>query len=102
MLYKCANSSCNVSFRLGGGKLFQIEAGCRPAVRKRERLLRCVERYWLCDQCAMNFTLAVEKDQGVVTVPLGARAEPPQANRVHHDRPQPVVPVADLRIRPEV
>lgn len=80
MLYQCANPACGTPFRhLGKGKLFQIETDCLEAtplkkggLRKR-RYLRQVERYWLCDRCAIAFTLTVEHGGQMITVPLPGR-----------------------------
>jgi len=73
MLHKCANPACSIRFRnLGQGRLFQIESEYTeaPASTRRSRLLRRVERYWLCDQCASTLTLSFDQSHGVVTVPL--------------------------------
>ena len=78
MLHKCANPSCGNPFQhLGQGKLFQIETEERGASAiearggaHRRRLMRRVERYWLCDQCAPWLTLVVERERGLITVPL--------------------------------
>ena len=59
-----------------GGKLFQVEteyfAGQETgsiAVR-RARTTRRVEHFWLCDACSPYLTLTVDRQRGVVTVPL--------------------------------
>jgi hypothetical protein len=75
MFHKCANSTCSNLFRrLHEGKLFQVETEYLPAFRavsswRRDRPVRKVERYWLCDECAPQMTLSFEKG-GIVTVPL--------------------------------
>jgi hypothetical protein len=85
MLYKCANPACDVPFRhLGQGKLFQIETDCVEALPSRNgggsrkrRILRHVERYWLCDRCSGRLTLAVERGGGMITVPLPGHEKQP-------------------------
>ena len=76
MLYKCANEACHTRFRrLREGKLFRVETeyfsdrGPSLAPRK-NRPLRRIEHYWLCDACAPFVTLSFDKTRGVVTVPL--------------------------------
>lgn len=75
MLHKCANSLCASPFRrLNEGKLFQVEIACMPAFRttgswRRNQPVRKVERYWLCDRCALQMTLSFENGE-MVTVPF--------------------------------
>ncbi len=79
MLSHCANSQCGKPFlRLREGKLFLIETDrltkpgesvSPPFVRARKQQ-RHVEHYWLCDDCAAQWTLAFEKDRGVALAPL--------------------------------
>jgi len=84
MLHKCANPNCLTRFRhLRRGKLFQIELGYlettavgQPSAR-RSRPLRRVERYWLCDECAGQLTLAFDPAYGIVTVPHPGIGTPP-------------------------
>jgi hypothetical protein len=79
MLSHCANTQCHKPFlRLREGKLFLVEterptkAG-EPAVppfvraRKQQRL---VEHYWLCDECATQWTLVYDRENGVALAPL--------------------------------
>ncbi len=78
MLHKCANPACTSLFRsLSLGKLFLLETengeALTPLVAsrsRRDRSLRHVERYWLCDSCAGLLTLTFEPGRGMVTVPL--------------------------------
>lgn len=79
MLSHCANLQCSKPFlRLGQGKLFLVEgeglarsgeltAGPSPSMRFPPRR---VERYWMCDECALVLTLAHDGSQGIVLVPL--------------------------------
>jgi hypothetical protein len=88
MLSRCANSQCGKPFlRLREGKLFLVETGrvtkagepaVPPLVRARPRQ-RHVEHYWLCDDCAIDWTLVCDGDQGVILAALrrpGVRVAP--------------------------
>src|ERR1700687_6327771 len=79
MLSRCANSQCCKPFlRLRDGKLFLVEtdrinkpgeSAVPPFVRTRQQQ-RCVEHYWLCNDCATQFTLIYDRDHGVALAPL--------------------------------
>jgi len=79
MLSRCANSQCSKPFlRLREGKLFLVETErvtkpgepvVPPFVRARQ-LQRQVEHYWLCDDCASQWTLVYDRDHGVALAPL--------------------------------
>jgi len=79
MLSRCANSQCSKPFlKLREGKLFLVETErltkpgesvAPPFVRAR-RVQRQVEHYWLCDECAAQWTLIYDRDQGVALAPL--------------------------------
>jgi len=79
MLSRCANSKCCKPFlRLREGKLFLVEterinkpgeSAAPPFVRARQ-LQRCVEHYWLCDDCAEQWTLVYDRENGVALAPL--------------------------------
>jgi hypothetical protein len=79
MLSQCANVQCSKPFlRLREGKLFLVEKdrmakpGASPGppfVRARQQP-RQVEHYWLCDECAQQWTLLYEPDRGVALAPL--------------------------------
>lgn len=76
MLSTCANLACSTPFRrLREGKLFQVETEyfdrnrTTHSVRK-ERVLRRVEHYWLCDECSPFVTLTFDRVRGVIAVPL--------------------------------
>jgi hypothetical protein len=87
MLSRCANSNCSKPFlRLREGKLFLVEtdrlmkageSAVPPFVRARQQQ-RCVEHYWLCDECAKVWTLAYDWEGGVALSPL----EKPAARNV--------------------
>ncbi|MBZ5678771.1 MAG: hypothetical protein LAO24_01560 [Acidobacteriia bacterium] len=79
MLSQCANSQCSRPFlRLREGKLFLVETGrpgklghCKadgvfPAREVQPR----IERFWLCDQCAKQWTLIYDREQGILLAPL--------------------------------
>jgi len=73
VLSQCANTQCSRPFlRLREGKLFLVETGDeakprytravgQPRVRE---LQRRIERFWLCDQCAVCWTLIYDREQG--------------------------------------
>jgi len=79
MLSHCANKGCHKPFlRLREGKLFLVETdhlskpgdpSIPPSVRERQQK-RKVEHYWLCDQCAAQWTLVYDRDTGVALVPV--------------------------------
>jgi hypothetical protein len=79
MLSHCANSQCSKPFlRLREGKLFLVETDrpikpgdspSPPFVRARQQQ-REVEHYWLCDNCALEWTLIYDPDRGVALAPL--------------------------------
>ena len=79
MLSQCANQKCSKPFlRLREGKLFLVETerltkpgepAVPPFVRARQQQ-RCVEHYWLCDDCARQWTLVYDREQGVALAPL--------------------------------
>ena len=77
MLSHCANTRCSKPFlKLREGKLFIIETelGRRPGEAEPPPLLRArskrrVERYWLCDPCAIEWTLIYDREQRVLLVP---------------------------------
>ena len=75
MLSRCANSKCAKPFlKLRDGKLFLVEterlmkpgeSATPPFVRAR-RQQRLVEHYWLCDDCAVQYTLVYDRERGGV------------------------------------
>jgi hypothetical protein len=74
MLSRCANSQCCKPFlKLREGKLFLVETdrvtkpgepAVPPFIRARQQQ-RCVEHYWLCDDCASQWTLVYDRDHGI-------------------------------------
>jgi len=79
MLSRCANSQCAKPFlKLREGKLFLVETdrvtkpgepAVPPFVRARQQQ-RCVEHFWLCDECAAQWTLVYDRERGVDLAPL--------------------------------
>jgi hypothetical protein len=79
MLSRCANSQCGKPFlRLRDGKLFLVEtervtkpgeSAAPPFVRARQQQ-RQVEHYWLCDECAREWTLVYNRESGIALVSL--------------------------------
>ena len=80
MLSHCANSQCSKPFlQLREGKLFLVETG-RPeksghskadAVFHARAMQPRVDRFWLCDACAILWTLISDQEQGILLAPLG-------------------------------
>jgi len=79
MLSHCANSKCHKPFlRLREGKLFLVETdrlakpgtpSAPPFIRARQQQ-RQVEHYWLCDDCAAQWTLIYDRERGVALAPV--------------------------------
>ena len=79
MLSHCANEQCHKPFlRLREGKLFLVEterltkpgeSSAPPFVRAKQHPRR-VEHYWLCNDCAGEWTLIYDKEHGVALAPL--------------------------------
>lgn len=78
MLSRCANDQCGKPFlRLRDGKLFLVETErltkpgqpAPPFIRARQQQ-RQVEHYWLCDDCAAQWTLIYDRERGVALAPL--------------------------------
>jgi hypothetical protein len=79
MLSHCANSKCGKPFlKLRDGKLFLVEIGrtgrlgesLHPSFDQARQQQRMVEHYWLCDECAKQWTLIYDSDRGVTLNPL--------------------------------
>lgn len=95
MLHKCANPACPNLFRsLHQGKLFLLETDHAEAQTsriastiRRERTVRRMERYWLCNDCSSRLTLTFQRGRGMVTVPLPARNTLPPVVHLTHMQP---------------
>ena len=79
MLSRCANSQCSKPFlRLREGKLFLVETDGEnkaaelgaPAFLRTRQPPRQLERYWLCDHCAGEWTLIYDRELGIALIPL--------------------------------
>jgi hypothetical protein len=79
MLSHCANSECHKPFlRLREGKLFLVESDrltkpgtpSVPPFTRARQLQRQVEYYWLCDECAAEWTLIYDRERGVALAPV--------------------------------
>jgi hypothetical protein len=79
MLSRCANLECCKPFlRLREGKLFLVETGgvtksgeaTAPPFFPARRQKRLVEHYWLCDACAIRWTLVYDRRCGISLAPL--------------------------------
>jgi hypothetical protein len=70
MLSKCANPGCPAPFLyLHQGKLFRLDTGtAHPAAQSKERTVRHLEFFWLCEECAAKLTLDYKKGVGITTV----------------------------------
>ncbi len=79
MVSKCANPDCSTPFHyLRDGKIFQLEIGepngPEPHLLSSRRPTHHVEHFWLCGPCAATMTLVIEKEKGVIAVPLRPHA----------------------------
>jgi alkylhydroperoxidase family enzyme len=86
MLSKCANQQCGKPFlRLREGKLFAVETDRSSKSQKppfmpgSKKAPRHVEHFWLCGDCAAQWTLAYDPAQGISLVPLHRPVAPPVA-----------------------
>lgn len=75
MLSKCANPGCPAIFLyLHHGKLFRLDTSIETIVSVKtpesRKPSRRVEFFWLCQQCATEFTLGYNKEAGITVVPL--------------------------------
>jgi hypothetical protein len=79
MLSHCANGACSKPFlRLREGKLFLVETdriakpgqSAAPPFLRAKRQQRVVEYFWLCDDCAAEWTLCYDGESRVALVPL--------------------------------
>jgi hypothetical protein len=72
VLHKCANPGCGVQFRyLRGGRLFEVETRYRDWPSRERSGMSCdrkvhLERFWLCDNCAVCVTLRFDRLRGLI------------------------------------
>jgi len=65
MITKCANPSCENSFRyFRGGNLFLVDPRTLQLVRDTEfhEKSRRSEYFWLCEKCAPAMTISLDRD----------------------------------------
>ena len=88
MLSQCANSQCGKPFlKLREGKLFVVEIDrvLRPGEKipaafvSARRQQRSIEHFWLCDECALQWTLIYDRT-GITLIAL----KRPVANAASH------------------
>jgi hypothetical protein len=73
MVSKCANPDCGAPFLyFHKGKLFRLETESGLDRRRAmgdddgaKKVLRHLEFYWLCENCAASMTLAYKKEEGI-------------------------------------
>jgi hypothetical protein len=79
MLSQCANSQCGKPFlKLREGKLFVVEIDrvlcpgekIPPAFVSARRQQRSIEHFWLCDDCALQWTLIYDRELGITLIAL--------------------------------
>jgi hypothetical protein len=79
MLSQCANSQCGKPFlKLREGKLFLVEIDriarpgekIPPAFVSARQQQRSIEHFWLCDDCAMRWTLIYDRELGITLIAL--------------------------------
>ena len=79
MLSHCANLQCRKPFlRLREGKLFLVETERTnkpgepsiPLSLRARQQQRFVEHYWLCDDCAVRWTLVYDPECGIALAPV--------------------------------
>jgi hypothetical protein len=78
MVSKCSNSRCSASFLyLHTGKLFRFDTpnGKAGTDWDAPKPLNRVEFFWLCEACAMQFTLVTDANIGARVVALHTRAQ---------------------------
>jgi hypothetical protein len=74
VLQECANPVCSAQFRhLNEGKLFEVEIQySNTSTTNGQRELSNgnihVERWWLCDGCALHTTLRFDRQHGLIMV----------------------------------
>ena len=85
MLSQCANAKCAKPFlKIREGKLFLVEAVVASAQgesatkpgREERRPVPRMKRYWLCDECAVIWTLVSDPQDEIALVPLRPPAVP--------------------------
>jgi len=74
VLAHCANPACTRRFRkMEDGKLFLLDSAVEVSAsqkRRKSTSFKRLEHYWLCSACASVLTLSVDRQLGVIAVPL--------------------------------
>ena len=80
MLSKCANPGCSENFHyFGEGKLFEVhfedadlcvKAGRLPFTHEPKKQEKSVEHFWLCVKCSSSVTVALDRENNVLILPL--------------------------------
>ena len=82
MLNKCANPSCNESFRyLYEGKLFRLEAGMGRGCEVVD-----AEYFWLCPKCCHDLSLGLGDESRVTPVQITSNTQNHQMQFLTLDR----------------
>ncbi len=64
MLSHCANTNCNKPLHyLREGKVFLFSR--KNSSKQNSKPFQLLEHYWLCGECAREWTLTMDADQGV-------------------------------------
>jgi hypothetical protein len=64
MVSHCANPNCNKPLHyLREGKVFLFSG--KNSSKHKSTPFQMIEHYWLCGDCARNWTLTMDRDQGV-------------------------------------
>jgi len=106
VLQKCANPVCSGQFRyLHQGKLFEVEiqyCGSAPMSGQPERsnAKALIERWWLCDACAIYTSLRFDRHQGLVIVHSLEGWEQVVASAFQRSSERTVAEVSRVLIRP--
>lgn len=84
MLSKCANPKCGAPFQyLHDGRLFEVQVTPKDLVvstaqtgeQAPKKRPGKVERFWLCSACSATMTLAVNRANEVLLLPLKRNAQ---------------------------
>jgi hypothetical protein len=79
MLSKCANPKCSAPFHyLHDGRLFEVQVtpeeiavtATETSENSQKKPPRKVERFWLCSKCSATMTLAVNRENEILLLPL--------------------------------
>jgi hypothetical protein len=83
MLSKCANPKCSAPFHyLHDGRLFEVQVtpqkmevtATQTGDAEPKKRPQKLERFWLCSKCSTTMTLAVNRENEVLLLPLKRNA----------------------------